>query len=138
MKHDQLDSVPAIGGTSLLVIFSVLCLTVFSLLTLTTAQSQKRLSDSSAKGCSAYYQADRQAEEIFALLRSGQSHPQVHRKDNIYSFRIPITQHQSLQVQLRHDQTWQVLCWQAVTTTDPIHNQPLSVWDGGSSQEVSP
>jgi hypothetical protein len=138
MKHEKLDSVPAIGGTSLLVIFSVLCLTVFSLLTLTTAHSQKRLSDSTAEACAAYYEADRQAEEIFALLRSGQTHPQVHRDGSDYTYSVPITQHQSLLVRLRHNQSWQVLCWQAAVTTAPIHNQPLSLWDGGSSQEVSP
>lgn len=138
MKHEPFDSVPAIGGTSLLVIFSVLCLTVFSLMTLTTAQAQKHLSDSSAKACTAYYEADRQAEEIFALLRSGQTHPQVHRDGSDYTYSVPITQHQSLHVWLRHDRNWQVLCWQAVVTTDPIHNQSLSLWDGGSNQEVSP
>ena len=35
---------PAVGGSSLLVIFAVLCLTVFALLTLSTAAADSRLS----------------------------------------------------------------------------------------------
>ena len=41
-------AVPAIGGSSLLVIFAVLCLTVFALLSLSTVQAGDRLSDASA------------------------------------------------------------------------------------------
>lgn len=39
----QRFSPPAIGGTSLLVVFAVLCLTVFALLSLTTVQADVRL-----------------------------------------------------------------------------------------------
>lgn len=138
MNRNPNHAVPAIGGTSLLVIFAVLCLTVFSLLTLTTAQNQKRLSDSGAKTTSAYYHADCQAEEIFAVLRSGQSHPQVHKDGNLYSYSVPITPRQTLQVQLLHDEDWQVLCWQSVAEAIPLQTQSLSLWDGGTTQEVSP
>ena len=40
---------PAVGGSSLLVIFAVLCLTVFALLGLATVQANSRLSDASAQ-----------------------------------------------------------------------------------------
>lgn len=63
---------PAVGGSCLLVIFAVLCLTVFALLSLSTAQANDRLADASVEAVSAYYQADRQAETILAQLRSGQ------------------------------------------------------------------
>ena len=36
MKKQKKTSLPAIGGSSLLVIFAVLCLTVFALLSLNT------------------------------------------------------------------------------------------------------
>lgn len=134
---NRTHSAPALGGSSLLVIFGVLCLTVFSLLTLTTAQAEKRLSDSNAKACTAYYEAENQAEEIFALLRAGQMPEGVQRTGNLYHYSIPITPHQSLQVQLQKEDSWQILCWQAVVTSYPDVEETLSVWNG-SDQEVSP
>lgn len=55
---------PAVGGSSLLVIFAVLCLTIFALLGLGTVQADQRLSDASAEAVYGYYAADCQAEAI--------------------------------------------------------------------------
>ena len=49
MKRKQSISIPAFGGSSLLVIFAVLCLTVFALLSLSTVQAEKRLARSRPK-----------------------------------------------------------------------------------------
>ena len=54
---------PAIGGSSLLVIFTVLCLTIFALLGLETVRASCRLTDSAAQSVSSYYIADAQAQE---------------------------------------------------------------------------
>lgn len=62
---------PVTGGSSILVMFAVLCLTVFSMLSLATARTDARISQASADGVSAYYAADMQAEEILARLRAG-------------------------------------------------------------------
>lgn len=132
------DTSPAVGGSSLLVIFGVLCLTVFSLLTLTTAQSEKRLSDSAAASCTAYYEADRQAEAIFARLRTGELPEQVTRNGSEYRYSIPITEYQSLQVTLEKKDRWQVLQWQTVLTAEPVIEETLSLWDGVNNQEVEP
>ena len=64
-------SPPAVGGNSLLVIFAVLCLTVFALLGLSSVQAGGRLSDASAQAVTAYYEADCRAEEILSSLRQG-------------------------------------------------------------------
>ena len=130
-------SSPAVGGSSLLVIFSVLCLVILALLSLTTAQAEKRLSDSNLSTCTAYYEADRHAEEIFARLRAGQMPEGVQRIDDHYHYSIPITTYQSLQVQLQHQDGWQVLRWQTVVTSYPDIEETLPVWSG-SHQEVSP
>ena len=55
---------PVVGGSSLLVIFAVLCLTVFTLLALSTVRADNRLSDASVKAVSDYYAADMEAEII--------------------------------------------------------------------------
>ena len=61
---------PIVGGSSLLVIFAVLCLTVFALLGFSTVQADMRLSDESAEAVSEYYEAELQAETIFAVCFS--------------------------------------------------------------------
>ena len=64
---------PALGGSSLLVAFAVLALTVFALLSLSTVRADVRLADASAQAVTDYYAADCQAQEILARLRSGET-----------------------------------------------------------------
>ena len=45
---------PALGGISLLVVFAVLCLTVFALLSLSTVRADERRSDASAQAVTNY------------------------------------------------------------------------------------
>ena len=49
---------PPVGGASLLVVFAVLCLTVFALLSLSTVRANGRLSETSAQAVADYYAAD--------------------------------------------------------------------------------
>lgn len=94
-------------------IFAVLCLTVFALLGFSTVQAGARLSQSTAQAVSAYYQADCQAEEIFARLRSGELPAGVTKTENIYSYVCPISDTQQLQVALQKEADgWTVLRWQ--------------------------
>ena len=49
-KQKQVQvSPPPVGGASLLVVFAVLCLTVFALLSLSTVRANERLSEASAR-----------------------------------------------------------------------------------------
>ena len=124
-------SAPIVGGSSLLVIFAVLCLTVFALLGLSTVQADQRLSDASAKAVSDYYGADTQAEQIFAQLRSGQVPQGVAVSGDIYDYTVPISETQELRVQLQYSGgTWEVLCWKAVSTASWETDDSISVWDG--------
>lgn len=130
MKKRQTLAPPAIGGSSLLVIFAVLCLTVFALLSLSTVQAEKRLSDASANAVTAYYEADLEAERIFARLRSGERVPGVEESAGIYSYACPISEKQTLLVELQKTEgIWTVLRWQVAAQTEEI-SQTLPVWDG--------
>ena len=62
----QSETPPAVGGSSLLVIFVVLCLTIFAVLGLSSVQAEGRLSTASADAVYGYYAADSEAEEILA------------------------------------------------------------------------
>ena len=128
-------SPPAVGGGSLLVIFAVLCLTVCSLLGLSTVQADGRLSEASAKAVAAYYAADCRAEEILARLRDGEL-PEgvtvsVTPEGDTYAYDCPISDTQTLAAEvLMEDTAYTVLRWQAVSTADWEPDTGLELWDG--------
>ena len=113
-KHTH-QKFPMIGGCSLLVIFAVLCLTVFALLGFSTVQANKRLADISAQAVSDYYRADSQAEEILARLRTEEIPDGVTEKNHIYSFRCIISPTQVLLVEVQ-EENWKILRWQTIST----------------------
>ncbi len=107
---------PVVGGSSLLVIFAVLCLTVFTLLALSTVRADNRLSDASVKAVSDYYAADMEAEIILSQLRQGHIPDGVQVNGNRYSYCCPISATQTLMIQVQNDGAdWKVLRWQAVS-----------------------
>lgn len=135
-------SAPTVGASSLLVIFAVLCLTVFAMLSLSTVQADKRLSDRSAAAALAYYEADTAAEEIFARLRAGElpdgvtvttyaAEEGAAIQGNIYSYSCALSETQAIQVELAEQNgIWTVLRWQAVSTTEWEADDSVDIWDG--------
>lgn len=118
MKSTNKLSTPTIGGSSLLVTFAVLCLTTFTLLALSTAKADSRLSNTSIQAVSNYYNADFQAETIFAQLRQGKLPERVSVQGNLYTFTCSISDTQNLLVELRKEkEAWSIVRWQAVSTT---------------------
>ena len=59
-----------IGSVSIVMIFSVLVLAVFSILTFLTSNNEKKLAEKSAKAVSLYYAADSVCEEKLADIKS--------------------------------------------------------------------
>lgn len=59
------------GAVSLVMIFVVLCLTVFSVLTLSTAVGESKLAQATAQHTADYYASDAQATAIAAQLGQG-------------------------------------------------------------------
>jgi hypothetical protein len=132
MASEKKSSFPAVfGGSSLLVIFAVLCLTVFALLGLSTVQAYGRIADASVAAVSDYYAADCQAKLIFAQLRSGKQPDGVQKTGDMYSYSCPISEGQVLEVEiLQQEEVWHVLRWQAVSLTEVNEAGSLEVWDG--------
>ena len=131
MDDERRFSIPVVGGSSLLVIFAVLCLTVFALLGLSTVQAGGRLSQSTVQAVSAYYQADCQAEEMFARLRTGEMPAGVTKAEDVYSYICPISDTQQLRVEHQKEPDgWTVLRWQAESTADWNADDGLNLWDG--------
>lgn len=131
-REQGISGVPPIGGSALLVMFAVLCLTVFALLCLSSAQADRRLQEASAQAVYAYDEADQAAETILAQLRAGRIPDSVTALGGQeYQYECPISETQTLQVTVRVNGTaYRVLRWQAVSTLDADTEQGLEVWDG--------
>lgn len=134
MRKQENFSPPAVGGSSLLVIFAVLCLTVFALLSLSSVLAERRLADAAVASVTDYYEADLKAEEIFARLRRGEAVDGIREEKGIYEYAVSISSRLTLMVRLQKtDEKWDVLLWQTVTAD----NQPedvLNVWKGSEDQ----
>ena len=125
---------PVVGGSSLLVIFAVLCLTVFAMLSLTQAQADRRLARNSWSAVTGYYQADCQAQEILSQLRAGERPQGVTEEgESTFSYACPISDTQTLQVRVRlAGESYEILCWQAEFTADWQADEDLDLWDGST------
>ena len=122
---------PLIGGSSLLVVFAILCLTVFALLGFSTVLADKRLSDASANAVINYYAADLQAEMILAQLRNGDVPEGVSQENGVYIYVCPVSDTQALQVAVCVEgATWEILEWKTVSTVEWGEESPLPVWGG--------
>lgn len=113
----------------MLVIFAVLCLTVFALLTLSTVSADKRLADAAVQSVEAYYRADAMAEEVLAQLRAGTVPEGVELLDDVYSYCCPVSDTQELSVKLTIEgDKYQILQWKVVPTTEWSPEEYIEVW----------
>lgn len=125
------DTPAAVGGISLLVIFIVLCLTVFALLSLSSVQADGRLSTASAEAVRAYYAADCEAEEILAQLRQGNIPEEVAVSGNRYCYECVVTDTQKLVVEAEiTGEDYRILRWQTESTLLWQGDDGLQLWDG--------
>lgn len=131
MKQNTSFSPPAVGISSLLVMFAVLCLTVFSLLSVSTVSADVQLGERSRDAITGYYEADCQAEAVLARLRAGEIPHGVTADDNQYSYLCKISDTQALAVTVRlEDTAYTILRWQVISTVDWQADNKLPVWAG--------
>lgn len=130
MKKRNDFAAPNIGGSSLLVIFAVLCLTLFSLLSLSTVLAEQRLSDAYGQATARWYAADLEAQEIYAQLRSGEAVEGVEQIDGQHVYSVTVSEHQTLRVTLENrNGSWEVISWQTLAHMEERDNA-LPVWRG--------
>lgn len=132
-KENTSSSFTNIGLSSLMVVFLVLCLTTFALLTLSTAKSDYSLSEKMADHRTDYYSTCSQAEKILDKidkeleenrdeLLSKESFLMndiiVIVEDDILSYDVPLDNGQYLTVRIRAtdpsatDTFYEILSWQ--------------------------
>lgn len=121
-----------VGAVSLLTIFAVLCLLTFSLLSLSTANANKKLADKSADAINSYYKADVEAQQILSKLREGVIPKQVEKKtDTIYCYECEISETKSLFVEVMVDsKSYDIQKWKVVSKIDWEADDSIKVWDG--------
>lgn len=128
------EALPAVGGSSLLVIFAVLCLTIFALLGLSTVQADSRMAEASCNAVQRYYKADTEAERILASLRQGKipmEGVEENKNGDIYSYQCQVSEVQAIEVEVQiTGDSYRVLHWQLVSTTEWEADDSLDVWTG--------
>ena len=130
----------SIGITSMTVILCVLCLTVFSVLTLSTALSEQKFSEKRAIATQNYYAAEAEAaamvNELQETWESGADIYVFAKKQgiavegNIFRFHKSIDAGQELQAELHLSDGFEIKKWQVVSTADWTPDESLHVWDG--------
>ena len=131
MRDKKGLSIPMVGISSLLTIFAVLCLTVFTLLSVATVQANGRLGESARQAVTDYYEADSAAHGILAEIRAGEIPDGVEEDNGVYRFSCPISQTQQLCVEVAVTGTeYTVLRWQAQSIDLWQNDDKMPVWDG--------
>lgn len=148
-KQDKQAGMGAqIGSASIVMIFAVLCLTIFAVLSFQTASHEQRLAQKTADAARAYYRADSIAEETYgricALLFEAENQErmiaeldamqiqQIRTQDGTYlRYCVPIDDVQALEVQLWWTaRELSVVTWRAIAATEWECDESLQVWDG--------
>ena len=129
-----------IGIVSMTVTLCILCLTVFCVLTLSTALSEKNFSEKRAEAAKAYYKAETYATELtnrlmlssdaVAFAEENKIQVRTEAEKQIFYFSYPIDEGQELSVELLYDETWEISRWQIISTADWTPDQNLPVWNG--------
>lgn len=85
MQHSPQKSIISTGTASIVLIFVMLCLLTFSVLSLVSAQANLRLSQKSADRTTAYYAAENEANEVLlSLLKIMQRYENEDTADAFY------------------------------------------------------
>ncbi len=145
-----------IGISSLVLIFVVLCLTVFAVLSLMSSMSEQRLAQKSLEATSEYYIADslaeKQLKEIDLEIKSASETAwkssfssalqdklgeMYDPKTGLISYEIPVNDQQVLCVDLKvinsgkyNGKRYNILRWQEVNTGEYEFEDSLPVWTG--------
>lgn len=124
------------GAVSLVMIFCVLCMAVFAVLTLSTAVREQGLAELTAQRAAEYYEADRQAAGIAAALIAGEA---VEGTEVSYSFvpegmeasyTVPAGGELLLEVRLLLTGSgYEVLAWRTVYAGDWVPDDTMELLD---------
>ncbi|RGD75347.1 hypothetical protein [Anaerofustis stercorihominis] len=130
-----------IGSSTLIMIFALLCLVVFSLLAYKTALNEKNLALKISNETKAYYEADYKATKIKNKIENnitnGKSiaslvdYEKSRNGSNYIGYSVKIDENKKLSVELRRSgSNLKVVKWTEVNEASEDYNNKLDVWGG--------
>ena len=142
-----------VGSTSILMVFSVLCLTIFAVLSFATTNYERKLSEKTAAAVLNFYAADSHAEEILAEIQGIlNSNPEPGQLDNLqakfiqndlfisstadlknfsFAYQVPIDQQQVLNISANAKNGIIIVnSWNIISTGNWSADDRLNVWTG--------
>lgn len=112
------------GAATLITVFAVLCMAVFAILALSTATSEKRLSDLALQNTLRCCEADTAAQEWLGALREA-------GENGTFTGQFPITDTRVLMAEVCiRDGGYDIIRWQQVYAENWEPDDRLNVWDG--------
>ena len=130
-----------IGSASIILIFAVLCLTVFSLITFTVAENERVVVEKEARLVVGFYEADALAERVLAnLLGAGCMSDAVRDvavgtswdgdlNAQLSYFSIPITEYMELSVMVAiYEEYFDIIHWRMQNRAYWVADDGLNVW----------
>lgn len=136
-----------VGSASIVLIFAVLCLTIFTLITYMSANTEMALANAEAELVKSYYEADTLAERIIDELVSGASGNVLGAEiksewdwdmlADITEFSCPMSERKELYVKiaLYEDNSYDILSWRMRDAGEWETDAALPVWTGEDSIE---
>jgi hypothetical protein len=140
MKNDTVQRRPVIGLLTLLVIFSVLCLTILAILSYSTAKYERGLAQKNADSAAAYYKADSWCTDAVNDLHSvwkagGDLGAEAAKyggtyKDGVITLACQVDDARLLTVTVAAAESFEVTAWNTVSAGDWAPDESLHVWSG--------
>lgn len=146
-----------IGGPSLILIFIVMCLVTFGMLSLSAAKSQRELAERNASAVKEYYLTDSEGEEFYQMvleevkeIKRNAPEPSDYEallakelgdyylpEEGIVTTQIPMAHSQALSIELSpsflgEGEVW-VRKWKVIQTEDYTVDTSMPVYHGGES-----
>ncbi len=130
-----------VGSALLVLIFSVLCLTVSALMTLSSANSDKALAEKLETSVLSYYSADGNAVETAVLLQESISIGDIPSElgdikitfegNGMYSYSCAIDDKRAVCVRLQEENgSLKILSWLETYTKEWTPDEALQIWEG--------
>ena len=144
-QNDKRSAGIHVGSASIIMIFAVLCLTVFSTLSYVTANQEQKLAEKSARAIEQYYAADWQCEayyeEIYKLLKAGVAASELPQYLDVevtetgtaafIDYAVDIDERQQLQVRLAAEEgALRTEMWAVAAKAPHAYSDEIAVWDG--------
>lgn len=125
------------GSTLIVLVFSVLCLTIFSLISLSAANIDKAMADAKVQMVEGYYKADLRAELILAEILEADALPTSIEEIDILpidggaAFACPISDNKELYVEIAITvDSYDIITWRMRDTDEWNTDDKLPVWGG--------